>query len=334
MDDQHRRTVTRLRILHAPERRVDHRRLDRRPVAPDRAADRAGSARSREARTPPPRRRWMHARACVKHPPPASRSPSEQIRLRTTRRSARRAWSRAAARAENPHSRYVRVRMPSGISPPSFETAMQTSPTAAVDLFWIPLGAGGHSVRFNGRVFEALEAARRHRQRCDLYHAALVVELDGDRYAIELAPSPNADEASRGVLATGAVGSRHARLAAPVSLRGPLLARRIDPGSRRGGRRAPPAQQRSAVARRLLDLVTDRAHAGLGTRRAQGRRDVELELHDRVADRHRRSVDRPPPAATARSRSGLGRRSRGGSTQRRVRACVPRLGNPPLAAAA
>ena len=88
---------------------------------------------------------------------------------------------------------------------------MHASPRAAIDLYWIPLGAGGHSVRFNGRVFEALEAARQHRQRCDLYHAALVVELDGDRYTIELAPSPNADEASRGVVATGAVGSRYAR---------------------------------------------------------------------------------------------------------------------------
>jgi hypothetical protein len=86
---------------------------------------------------------------------------------------------------------------------------MQTLRTAAVDLYWIPLGAGGHCVRFNGRVFEAIEAARRHRQRCDLYHAALVVELDGDRYTIEVAPSPDADGASRGVVAAGAVGSRH-----------------------------------------------------------------------------------------------------------------------------
>lgn len=85
----------------------------------------------------------------------------------------------------------------------------ETSPAAAVDLYWIPLGAGGHSVRFNGRVFEAVEAARRHRPRCDLYHAGLVVELDGARWVIEIAPSPDADEASRGVVATGAVGSRH-----------------------------------------------------------------------------------------------------------------------------
>jgi hypothetical protein len=59
---------------------------------------------------------------------------------------------------------------------------MQTSRTATVDLYWIPLGAGGDSVRFNGRAFDAIEAVRRHRRRCDLYHAALVVELNGDRY--------------------------------------------------------------------------------------------------------------------------------------------------------
>ena len=86
---------------------------------------------------------------------------------------------------------------------------MNGQPMAAVDLYWIPLGAGGHCVRFNGRVFEALEAARQHRARCDLYHVALVVALDGEHYTIELAPSPNADEASRGVVATGPVGSRH-----------------------------------------------------------------------------------------------------------------------------
>jgi hypothetical protein len=86
---------------------------------------------------------------------------------------------------------------------------MRTSHTSAVDLYWIPLGAGGHpSVRFNGRIFEAIEAARQHRGRCDIYHAALVVAMNGDRYTIEVAPSPDADEASRGVVATGAVGSR------------------------------------------------------------------------------------------------------------------------------
>jgi hypothetical protein len=46
------------------------------------------------------------------------------------------------------------------------------------------------------------------RARRDLYHAALVVTVDGVRWTIESAPSPNPDEASRGVVATGPVGSR------------------------------------------------------------------------------------------------------------------------------
>jgi hypothetical protein len=132
---------------------------------------------------------------------------------------------------------------------------MRAAPTGTVDLFWIPLGAGGHSVRFNGQVFEAIEAARRHRHRCDLYHAALVVELDGDRYTIELAPSPNADEASRGVVAMGAVGSRHV---------GWLRAFRYEVRCWRGGSipdlgDAVGAPRRLSTdpsgARRLVDLV-------------------------------------------------------------------------------
>jgi hypothetical protein len=132
---------------------------------------------------------------------------------------------------------------------------MEMSPPAAVELHWIPLGAGGHSVRFNGRVFEAIEAARHHRVRCDLYHAALVVELDGDRYSIEVAPSPDANEASRGVIATGAVGSRYA---------GCLRLFRYEVRCCRGGSIpdlgaavGPPRRLTSdpQTAQRLLDLV-------------------------------------------------------------------------------
>jgi hypothetical protein len=72
-----------------------------------------------------------------------------------------------------------------------------------VELYWIPLGAGGHFVRYVGRVYEALRGSRR-----PLFHAALVVTHDGERYTVELAPSPDAHEHSRGVVATGAVGSR------------------------------------------------------------------------------------------------------------------------------
>jgi hypothetical protein len=85
---------------------------------------------------------------------------------------------------------------------------MEPEHSAAVDLYWIPLGAGGHCVRFNGKVYEALVAARERRPRRDLYHAAMVVGLGGDRFTIELAPSPDAREANRGVVATGPVGAR------------------------------------------------------------------------------------------------------------------------------
>jgi hypothetical protein len=62
---------------------------------------------------------------------------------------------------------------------------------AAVDIYWLPLGAGGHSVRYNGRVFEWFAAWLQHRSRNDLYHAALEVRVDpravGDRTSTRVA---------------------------------------------------------------------------------------------------------------------------------------------------
>ena len=46
--------------------------------------------------------------------------------------------------------------------------------TAAVDLYWLPLGAGRHFVRLNGRVYEAFAARLQRRPACDLYHSALI----------------------------------------------------------------------------------------------------------------------------------------------------------------
>jgi hypothetical protein len=81
-------------------------------------------------------------------------------------------------------------------------------PASAVDLYWLPLGAGAHVVRRCGSIYEALKAAREHRDRCDLYHAALEVRLDGDRYVIESAPVWDRAEPDRGVVAVGPVGLR------------------------------------------------------------------------------------------------------------------------------
>jgi hypothetical protein len=79
---------------------------------------------------------------------------------------------------------------------------------ASVDLYWLPLGAGdvSHCVRWNGRIFEAFAAGYEHRERCDLYHSALEIHLDGDCFVIEMAPVWGNKEADRGVVCEGAVG--------------------------------------------------------------------------------------------------------------------------------
>jgi hypothetical protein len=81
--------------------------------------------------------------------------------------------------------------------------------SAYVDLYWLPLGAGDatHSVGLNGRVFEALAARHDHRDAKDLYHSALDVHLDTDRFVIEMAPAWGGDRLlDRGVVGNGSVG--------------------------------------------------------------------------------------------------------------------------------
>jgi hypothetical protein len=78
---------------------------------------------------------------------------------------------------------------------------------SSVDLYWLPLGAGGHSVRLNGMVFEALAALAQRRQRRDLYHSALEVVAPEGRFVVEQAPAW-AGPPERGVVAEGAVGVR------------------------------------------------------------------------------------------------------------------------------
>ena len=79
--------------------------------------------------------------------------------------------------------------------------------TGSVDLYWLPLGAGGHFVRFNGKLFEGIQAVRDRRPRRALYHAALDVQGADGRYIIEVTPVPKTD-ADRGVVSEGPVGSR------------------------------------------------------------------------------------------------------------------------------
>jgi hypothetical protein len=87
---------------------------------------------------------------------------------------------------------------------------LETSPTdqlVGVDLYWLPLGAGGHSVRVNGILYEALVARLERRRRYDLYHSALEVGVPDGRFVIEMTPVRAADGAERDVVARGAVGA-------------------------------------------------------------------------------------------------------------------------------
>ena len=128
-----------------------------------------------------------------------------------------------------------------------------TEPT--VDLYWIPLGAGGHSVRFNGRLYELVAATAQHRPRRDLYHAALIVTVAQERYAIEIAPSPDAKERARGVVATGPVGSRRLRWFRlfRYEVRCCQNGRIPDLGFAVGGARRVATG--AAIARQVLDVV-------------------------------------------------------------------------------
>jgi hypothetical protein len=86
---------------------------------------------------------------------------------------------------------------------------MSEEPRVAVDLYWLPLGAGGHCVRLNGRIFEAVAACLERRARRDLYHSALQVYLPEGRFVIEQAPAWR-EAGERGVVAEGAVGAHAA----------------------------------------------------------------------------------------------------------------------------
>jgi hypothetical protein len=88
-------------------------------------------------------------------------------------------------------------------------SSAEASP-AGIDLYWIPLGAGGSGfVRLNGRIYEAIKARLEGRSRGAIYHTALLVHLPEGRFVVEtMWPSPDADTESRGVVVEGAVFAR------------------------------------------------------------------------------------------------------------------------------
>jgi hypothetical protein len=130
------------------------------------------------------------------------------------------------------------------------------SPRASIDLYWIPLGAGGWFVRLNGRIYEAIQAFLERRRPLHLFHTALEVRVPEGRFVIENAwPIPDADGTSRGVVLEGPVWSR--RVARFRVLR--YEVRRWGDGVIPDANEAVASPQRLSDdpqrARRLLDLV-------------------------------------------------------------------------------
>jgi hypothetical protein len=81
---------------------------------------------------------------------------------------------------------------------------------AAVELYWLPLGAGaapGNAlVRLSGRLYERFAARRAGRPRQALYHTALRVRLGAETYVIEMAPVWSSSANERGTVSVGPVG--------------------------------------------------------------------------------------------------------------------------------
>jgi hypothetical protein len=84
----------------------------------------------------------------------------------------------------------------------------EVKPEAAVDLYWIPAGAGANVVRISSKLFEAVSAFAARRPRCDLYHSVLAISESKGHFIIELAPVPDLNGELRGVLAEGPVATR------------------------------------------------------------------------------------------------------------------------------
>jgi hypothetical protein len=128
---------------------------------------------------------------------------------------------------------------------------------ASIELYWLPLGAGGWFVRLNGRIHEAIHALLERRRPLDLYHSALVVRVPEGRFVVENCwPIPDADAASaRGSAVEGPAGSR--RMARWRVLR--YEARRWRDGIIADADEAVASPQLLSddprLARRLLDLV-------------------------------------------------------------------------------
>ena len=160
-----------------------------------------------------------------------------------------------------------------------------------IDLYWLPLGAGGWFVRMNGLIYEAIMARREHRLPFDLYHTALEVRVPEGRFVIENAwPIPNRDGDARGVLVVGPVGSPS--LGRLRMFRYEIRRWRDGRNPRHRVRRREPSvrERRRGPGPPAARPSLERAGAAVGEGRARDPRHVELELHHLVATRLERAA--------------------------------------------
>lgn len=86
----------------------------------------------------------------------------------------------------------------------------ETTREGAVELYWLPLGAGtgvgDQVVDVCGSLYERFMACRARRPRQSLFHTALQVQLGEDTYVVEMAPVWSDSDPDRGTVAQGPVG--------------------------------------------------------------------------------------------------------------------------------
>jgi hypothetical protein len=131
------------------------------------------------------------------------------------------------------------------------------SATPGVDLYWLPLGAGGHSVRVNGRVFEAVAARLERRSPLAIYHSALVVRVPDGSFVIEQAPVRPGDGADRGVVAEGPVGAGWAGRFRLLRYENRRWCDGVIPDVAEAVESPRQLTTNQAVARRIVDLVPE-----------------------------------------------------------------------------
>lgn len=114
----------------------------------------------------------------------------------------------AGAWLGNPWIAASAVVLAAGHIPASMRVARAVEAATRVDLWWLPVGAGGRVVAHTSGWWEWWRAWRERRRPQPLFHSALEVFVDGRRHVIEMTPAWGQPVGERGVVAVGPVGRR------------------------------------------------------------------------------------------------------------------------------